>query len=100
MTPPYQSPGRMECRHLRTKGGPYQEAFDCSCISYFNTGRKSLVLFGVLIRDTQPNERDLSARGKALRRKLASPTQCDLVALYLPWKTDQLVPSIRQGGDS
>ena len=50
--------------------------------------------------DTQPNERDLSARGKALRRKLASPTQCDLVALYLPWKTDQLVPSIRQGGDS
>jgi len=86
--------------HPRTKGGPYQEAFDCSCISYFNTGRKSLVLFGVLIRDTQPNERDLSTRGKALRRKLASPTQCDLVALYLPWKTDQLVPSIRQGGDS
>ena len=86
--------------HQRTRGKPYQEAFDSSCISYFNSGRKSIALFGILIRDTQPNERDLSARGKALRRKLTSPTQCDLVALYLPWKIDQLVPSIRQGGDS
>lgn len=64
-----------------------------------NSGRKSLALFGILIRDTQPNERDLSARGIALRRKLTPPTQCDLVALYIPWKIDQLIPSIRQGGD-
>ena len=86
--------------YLRVKDGPYREAFDRSCKSYFNSGRKSVALFGVLIRDTQPNERDLSVRGKALRRKLATPTQCNLVALYLPWEVDQLVPSIRQGGDS
>lgn len=58
-----------------------------------------MALFGIPICGTQPNERDLSARGKALRRKLTPPTQCDLVALYLPWKIDQLIPSIRQGGD-
>ena len=86
--------------HLRIKGGPYQEVFDRSCIDYFDSGGKSVMLFGVLIRDTQPNERDLSARGKGLRDILASPTKCDLVALYLPWKMSQLVPSIRQGGDS
>lgn len=85
--------------YFKVRKGPYRDAFDRSCINYFNSGCKSVALFGIVIRDTQPNERDLSVRGEALRRRLTSPTQCDLVALYLPWKLDQLIPSIRQGGD-
>ncbi len=86
--------------HPRTKGGQFQDAFDRSCVTFFNSGSKAIALFGVLIRDTQPNARDLSARGSALRNRLAVPTQCDLIALYLPWKSDQLIPAIRQGGDA
>ena len=87
--------------HPRVRCGPHQAAFDRSCTNYFNSVKKSVAIFGVLIRDTQPNEGDLLARGRTLRGELASTTQCDLVALYLPcWQLDQLVPSNRQGGDS
>ena len=40
--------------------------------------------FGVLIRDTQPNELDLQARGRTMAGKLQYPTTCDLSAIYLP----------------
>lgn len=86
--------------HPRTKGEQFQGAFDRSCMAFFESGTKAIALFGVLIRDTQPNARDLSIRGTALRNRLAAPTRCDLIALYLPWKCDQLIPAIRQGGDA
>ena len=86
--------------HPRIKGSQYQDAYDQSCINYFNSGTKLVVLFGILIRNTQPNERDLSVTGKKLRNKLALPMQCDLLALYLPWNADRLISSIRQGSDS
>jgi len=86
--------------YQRVKNSSHKEAFQRSCTNYFNSGGKSVVLFGVLIRDTLPNERDLSVRGKALRRKFTAPTKCNLVALYVPWNMDQLIPSIRKGGSS
>ncbi len=86
--------------HPRTKGSQFQDAFDRSCVAYFNSGRKAVALFGVLVRDTQANTRDLSVRGTALRGRLTAPTRCDLIALYLPWKSDQLISAIRQGGES
>lgn len=82
--------------HPRTRGGAFEEPFNLSCISYFNSHNKSIALFGILIRDTQPNERDLSVRGHDLRKKLMQPTQCKLIALYLPWTIDRLVYEIRQ----
>jgi len=86
--------------HPRTKDGQFQDAFDRSCVAFFESGTKAIALFGVLIRDTQPNAKDLSVRGAALRNRLAAPTRCDLIALYLPWKSVQLIPAIRQGGDA
>ena len=82
--------------HSRTKGSKFEQAFKCSSTSYFNSGRKSIVLFGILIRDTPPNKRDISIRGNKLRQKCTQPTRCKLIALYLPWKIDQLVFQIRQ----
>jgi len=76
----------------------HQEIFDSCCKSYFSSSNRRVALFGILIRDTEPDERDLVAGGKKLRDKLAPPTQCDLVALYIPLKKSQLVESIRQGG--
>ncbi len=74
----------------------YQEVFDSCCKSYFSSNRKLVALFGILIRDTKPDEHDLVSGGKKLRAKLSPPTQCDLIALYLPWKKSQLVQTIRQ----
>ena len=82
--------------HSRTKGRQFEQAFKCSSTSYFNSGKKSIVLFGILIRDTYPNKRDVSIRGDALRQKLTQPTRCKLIALYLPWRIKQLVSQIRQ----
>lgn len=85
--------------HHRTKGGMHELEFNQSCTRYFDSGNKSVVLFGVLVRDTVPNVIDLSVRGNALRNKLTQPTQCNLIALYLPWEADRLVSEIRLRGD-
>jgi hypothetical protein len=82
----------------RTRGGTYEQAFKSSCINYFESQAKDIVLFGILIRDTAPNEQDLSGRGQALRRKLSAPTQCHLIALYLPWDIGHLGVYIRERG--
>jgi len=82
----------------RTRNG-YKQAYESSCTNYFNSKCKDIVLFGILIRDTSPNELDLSTRGKKLRAKLSNPTQYHLIALYLPWEIEQLSIHIRTGGD-
>ena len=41
-------------------------------------------LFGVLIRDVQPNDRDLSARVDSLAQGCPAATRIELLALYLP----------------
>lgn len=41
-------------------------------------------LLGMLIRDTSPDLADLNSGGKRLANLLQSPTECQLVALYLP----------------
>jgi hypothetical protein len=82
----------------RTRGEAYEQAFKSSCINYFESQTKDIVLFGILVRDTAPNEQDLAGRGQALRRKLTAPTQCHLIALYLPWDIGQLGAHIRERG--
>lgn len=78
------------------KNTEFRKAFDQAAVSFFNSGNKSVALFGVLVRDTSPDALDLSGRGKALGMKLAHPTNCQLIALYLPWGLDQLVGHIRK----
>lgn len=43
-----------------------------------------IVVVGVLVRDTTPNESDLSGSGQALSGKLLPPTRVELLAWYLP----------------
>jgi hypothetical protein len=83
----------------RTRNETYRQLYESSLKNYFNSQCKDIYIFGVLIRDTIPNELDLSGRGKKLRAKLSTPTQCHLIALYLPWGIEELESQVRKGGN-
>jgi len=82
----------------RIRGTEYQPNYEQAAITFFNSGNKEISLHGILIRDTQANEKDLSLPGMAFRRDFSNPTTCQLIALYLPWSIDQLISKIRHGG--
>ncbi|NYS61797.1 hypothetical protein [Vreelandella salicampi] len=82
----------------RVKHTEHEEAFNAACTRYLNSGRRDLVLFGILVRDQEARESDLSARGRRLASSLSGPTHCQLVALYLPWPIAQLPQAVGQGG--
>lgn len=84
----------------RVKGTEHEIAFNNACTRYFNSGKRDLALFGVLIRDQAARESDLQARGRALAGRLKAPSCCHLLALYLPWPITQLPERIGQGGDA
>ena len=84
--------------HPRCKGTEHQDAFDQSVSFYLNSGNKAASLFGILIRDTTPNELDLQGRGKALGRTVVHPASCELIAVYLPCKIADLPSLTEEGG--
>ncbi|WP_336973247.1 hypothetical protein [Alcaligenes sp. PF14] len=82
----------------RVKGTEHETAFNNACTRYFNSGKRDLVLFGVLIRDQTVRETDVQARGRTLADRLQAPSCCHLLALYLPWPIAQLPTRVGQGG--
>lgn len=84
--------------HPRVRGTPHEPAYDQACTRYFNSGRRDVALFGVLVRDQTARDDDLRARGQKLGGQLQAPTVCQLIALYLPWPISQLQAVIRAGG--
>lgn len=84
----------------RAKNNSYEAFFNQAAVTFFNSENKNVSLFGVLIRDTPSNAKDLSARGSDLRNKFSEPTTCQLTALYLPWQIEELISKIRNGGTS
>lgn len=82
----------------RVKNTKYEAAFNDACTRYFNSGKRDLVLFGVLVRDQAVRETDLQARGRGLAGRLQAPSCCRLIALYLPWPIAQLPARVGQGG--
>jgi hypothetical protein len=81
----------------RVKGTAHEGSFNNACKRYFNSNRRDLMLFGILIRDKEARELDLQARGRSLGRSLQVPTRCQLIALYLPFRISQLPEVIRNG---
>lgn len=82
----------------RVKGTAHEIAFNQACTRYFNSQRRDVALFGVLVRDQVAREDDLRVRGDRLGTQLQAPTNCRLMALYLPWPISQLPIAIRAGG--
>lgn len=74
----------------RVKGTTFEDAYNQSVKVYLNSKCKDLTIFGVLIRDTSPNELDLKGRSEALANILTQPTSCELIALYLPFEIKDL----------
>ncbi len=83
----------------RCKGTENENLFNEAVKLFVNSGNKAVTLIGVLIRDTEPNERDLKPRGQTLAKTLKNPTLCHLMAIYLPCAIADL-PSRLQGGAS
>lgn len=84
----------------RVKGTSHVAAFNQACTRYFNSGRRDLALFGILVRDQEAKEADLLTRGRDLSQRLQAPTRCSLFAFYLPWPISRLPQLIRQGGSA
>lgn len=62
----------------------YEAYFNEAAKKLFSSGNKAVALFGVLIRDTEPQELDLRSRGQTLAKMLFHPSTCQLIAMYLP----------------
>lgn len=85
----------------RVKGTSHEPNYNQAAMAFFNSGNKDIALFGILIRDTRAELKDLSLPGAAFRRDFSNPTTCQLTALYLPWDINQLIDRIaRNGGAS
>jgi hypothetical protein len=82
----------------RCKGTSHEASFNAAIAVYLGSGNRAVALFGVLVRDTQPNELDLKARGQTLAKTLQNPTTCQLVAIYLPCAISDL-PARVSGGE-
>jgi len=82
----------------RCKGTAHETSFNAAVGLFLNSGNKAIALFGVLIRDTNPNEQDLRPRGQSLAKNIQSPTTCHLVALYLPCVIADLPRLVVGGG--
>lgn len=70
--------------HARCQSVLHRELYSKAVGQYLASGGKKLLLVGVLIRDTEPNELDLKNRAKALAKKLRKPTRVEIIAWYLP----------------
>jgi hypothetical protein len=58
----------------------YREALS----KFVSSTGSELLLIGVLVRDTAPNELDLKNRAKALAATIRPPAKAELHALYVP----------------
>jgi hypothetical protein len=58
-------------------------------------------LIGVLVRDTEPNKRDLHARAKALNHDIPAEMKIELIAIYTDLKAgnDNWVNLVMDRGD-
>jgi hypothetical protein len=70
--------------YARCSDEPHRSMYHEAVGRFLASQGKDLLIIGVLIRDTAPNEADLQSRAKALGTKLRSPTSVELVAWYLP----------------
>lgn len=84
----------------RCKRTEHEPSFNAAVAVFLRSGNKDVALFGVLIRDTAPNELDLRSRGHSLAKMLHDPSTCQLIALYLPCAITDLPTRVLGGSAS
>lgn len=70
--------------HARCKSDLHKDLYEKAVQRYLSSQGAEILVFGVLIRDTVPNELDLKSRISTLAGKLDSKTRIDAIAWYLP----------------
>lgn len=83
--------------HPRCKGTEYETLFATATTLLLDSENKAFAMFGVLIRDTEPNVLDLQTRGNSLAGTLHDTSTCKLIAIYVPCAIAEL--SVRVLGD-
>ena len=68
----------------RCQSDEHRALYQAAVHRYVQSLGKEILLVGILLRDTEPNELDVTARAKALAESLASPTRIEITAWYLP----------------
>lgn len=68
----------------RCKSDEHRGLYRMAVERYVKSLGKEILLVGMLIRDTEPNELDVTARAKGLTQILGSPTRIEITAWYLP----------------
>lgn len=86
-------------RWLRSRcfSADHRELYRAATSRYVNSGGKEILLVGVLVRDTEPDERDVRNRAIILARKLGKPTRIEIHGWYLPVPIDQWAALLRGG---
>ncbi|MDP1636612.1 MAG: hypothetical protein Q8K74_06320 [Candidatus Nitrotoga sp.] len=79
----------------RCRGNSTEPHFNAAIKLLLQSG--AITLFGVLVRDTQPDEHDLRSRGQHLGGIVNAPAGCHLLALYLPCSIASLPARISSG---
>ena len=82
-------------------GGEFKRDCQKALVSYTNSSHNKVKLIGVLVRDTEPNKRDLYARAKALNHDIPAEMKIELIAIYtgLKAENDNWVNLITDRGD-
>ncbi len=70
--------------HARCRCQPFRDLYDDAVCCYFGSGGNEVLLVGILIRDTTPDERDLKAAGISLSTLVSLPVRIELSAWYFP----------------
>ena len=83
--------------HNRCSNERYRSMYEEAVGRFLESQGKTLLIVGVLIRDTRPKEADLSGRGKALALALPAPTRVQLFAWYLPVPIADWPALLREG---
>ena len=68
----------------RCESAEHRALYRAAVHRYVQSSGREILLVGVLLRDTEPDERDVTARAKALAESLGKPTRIEITAWYLP----------------
>ena len=83
---------------VRCKGTEHWPLYEAAVTRFLASEGREVILFGVLMRDTQPAVLDLENRGRALAQAAQAPTVYELQAWYLPQAATQWPALVAAGG--
>ena len=78
-------------------GHKFKEDYNRGIEVYYSDGFVRYQLIGVLMRDTEPSEDDLSYSYKRLKEEILEPVGLKLIAVYVPIKKDYWLKVINGG---